>query len=520
MNQSFESTYPHIQIQDQLTKIQQQNTGGKRVTILGAGIAGLVAAYELAQQGHQVDAILEASPRVGGRIYTHTFDNGAYGELGAMRVAASHDYTHHYINLLNLPTVKFLNSTPNNFLDIRDTQAQVKDGKSKILSQFDLPPSFKGDKVQAGGQIFGMLLDQALDSLTEAEQLDLFMGDMNTDLLRYYDSLSLGEFLSRRASLETQQAIAAYTSLESFWDISFTVFLREELVNTADHLTTIPGGMSRLAEGMQQKIAEKQISIRLETEVTGITLLNDQNKVEIRYKEAGQAGQTQICDYVLCTLPFSILRQMNLKGFSQGKLDAISNIHYVSPFKSLLNCSQRFWEEHDGIFAGASVSDQLQRQVYYPQDSAQVVSHAPDDRQGRGSFYSKAAVPIQVEPTAEQDWQQPGALLVYNWGQDAVRLSSLPSATQESVILDRIERFHPKIRDYYLGSQVMDWSRNRWSAGGFSLFRPQQVPQYYENAIAPDGRVYFAGEHCSTDNGWIQGALIAALRAVFEIVSA
>jgi monoamine oxidase len=124
-----------------------------------------------------------------------------------------------------------------------------------------------------------------------------------------------------------------------------------------------------------------------------------------------------------------------------------------------------------------------------------------------------------VEPTENQNWEQPGALLVYNWGQDAVRLASLPFSVREAVVLERIERFHPEIRDFYIDSQAMDWASNRWSAGGFSLFRPQQIPQYYEGAIAPNGRVYFAGEHCSTDNGWIQGALIAALRAVLEIVS-
>ena len=43
---------------------------GKRITILGAGIAGLVAAYELERLGHEVE-ILEGSPRIGGRVWTH-----------------------------------------------------------------------------------------------------------------------------------------------------------------------------------------------------------------------------------------------------------------------------------------------------------------------------------------------------------------------------------------------------------------------------------------------------------------
>lgn len=86
-----------------------------RVTVLGAGIAGLVAAYELAANGHTVEEVLEAGDRAGGRIYTHTFGNGAYGKLGEMRIAAAHNYTHHYMNQLELPAKPFPNSTDCDF---------------------------------------------------------------------------------------------------------------------------------------------------------------------------------------------------------------------------------------------------------------------------------------------------------------------------------------------------------------------------------------------------------------------
>lgn len=51
------------------------------VVVVGAGLAGLTAAYRLTQAGHSV-TVLEARDRVGGRVRSVTLENGAVGELG------------------------------------------------------------------------------------------------------------------------------------------------------------------------------------------------------------------------------------------------------------------------------------------------------------------------------------------------------------------------------------------------------------------------------------------------------
>ena len=64
--------------------------GRKRVIVLGAGLAGLVAAYELKQRGHDV-TVLEAQNRVGGRVFTcREFAPGLYAEFGAMLAHLHH----------------------------------------------------------------------------------------------------------------------------------------------------------------------------------------------------------------------------------------------------------------------------------------------------------------------------------------------------------------------------------------------------------------------------------------------
>src|SRR5690242_6488692 len=87
--------YPHVPVEPRLARSDEANQPGRprKVYVLGAGIAGLVAAYELHKRGHDV-TVFEGSGRIGGRIWTHRFgpeEDGVYGELGAMRVPQSHD---------------------------------------------------------------------------------------------------------------------------------------------------------------------------------------------------------------------------------------------------------------------------------------------------------------------------------------------------------------------------------------------------------------------------------------------
>lgn len=77
---------------------------GKKVLIIGAGMAGLVAAYELSQLGHEI-TILEARMRPGGRVQTlrDQFSDGLYAEAGAARIPSNHELTLKYVKVFDLP---------------------------------------------------------------------------------------------------------------------------------------------------------------------------------------------------------------------------------------------------------------------------------------------------------------------------------------------------------------------------------------------------------------------------------
>ncbi|MGH2627962.1 MAG: flavin monoamine oxidase family protein, partial [Anaerolineales bacterium] len=85
----------------------------QKVLVLGAGMAGLTAAYELSRAGHEVE-VLEAQTRVGGRVYTmrEPFSHGLYGEAGAMRIPRAHTLTMAHVDKFGLATVPFQMGNP------------------------------------------------------------------------------------------------------------------------------------------------------------------------------------------------------------------------------------------------------------------------------------------------------------------------------------------------------------------------------------------------------------------------
>ncbi len=157
---SFERLYRHPGCLSRY----DQGKNRQRIGIIGGGIAGLVSAYELSQVNHQV-TLLESDSRLGGRIKTHYFNDGTYGELGAMRIPTSHGCILHYIDKFKLPKRPFINYNPAAFYYLRGKKTRLN-SYQELFDLYDLTP----EEQQDPGIIYDRVLSELINSFSEQEK--------------------------------------------------------------------------------------------------------------------------------------------------------------------------------------------------------------------------------------------------------------------------------------------------------------------------------------------------------------
>jgi monoamine oxidase len=299
------------------------------------------------------------------------------------------------------------------------------------------------------------------------------------EIVREYDQYSLYEFLRHKGFSEGAiEYYAVMNFVESDLHNSFVEVLREELSGAYVDMQTIAGGMDALPNALYRAMPEV---VRFGTEVR--SMQQDDRGVTVHCR----VGPDQVSfsgDYAICTVPFSVLRPIEHR-FSHEKERAIRQLNYHASTKILMQVRERIWEAEDGIVGGASVTDLPVRRLNYPPS---------DDTTTRGIL-----------------------LASYTWGQDALQWGAMDEETRVEEALDDVEKIHPRIREVFEVGASHAWYSDRWARGAFALFAPEQQTMLQQAIVQPEGRIYFAGEHCSLYHAWIQGSIESALRVSREI---
>jgi monoamine oxidase len=447
---------------------------GKRVIVVGAGMAGLVAAHELLRAGHE-PVILEARGRVGGRVHTlrEPFSDGLYGEVGAMRIPGAHDLTLAYCRRFALRLIPFTIGNPQGFVHLQGTRRRYAEvSADPSLLPFELAPNECGKWVDT-------LWNEAIAGIRQR----LVEGGEQAwaELQRELDEFSTREFLERCGWSEGSiEMFGLLTFQEALLNSSFVEMLREDLTDCYVDLQQIAGGMDQLPKAFLPALGRQ---IRFGAQVTAI----DQAETSVTVHFQNACGRfTETGDYAIVTIPFPALRHVEtLKPFSKAKQRAIRQLHYDASAKILLQCRRRFWEEDHGIFGGGTVTDLPIRCMFYP-------DHGRDT--GRGVI-----------------------LASYTWSEDAQRWGSLSPDDRIVQAIEDVAKIHPQIRDEFEVGVSHMWHDDEFAGGAFALFDPGQQTQLHDAIIAPEGRIHFAGEHASLAHAWIQGAIESGLRSARAI---
>ncbi|MCW5770277.1 MAG: FAD-dependent oxidoreductase [Rhodospirillaceae bacterium] len=443
-----------------------------RVLVLGAGMAGLAAAYELLRAGHD-PVLLEARPRVGGRIYTlrDPFAHGLHAEVGAMRIPAAHDLTLAYVRRFNLSTLPFTMGNPKAYYHVGGVRRRIGEADPDQLG-FELHPHERG-------RTYAELWAAAITPLLERLAKD---GPQAWNwIVENYDDLSTREFLEANGWSEGAiEMFGLFANQEALMNASFLELFREEAGRFYEDMVQIAGGMDLLPRAFLPDLAPR---IRFGARIAALE--QDADGVRIHYRN-GNRRHTERGDYAVVSLPFAVLRHIEvLPPFTRAKQRAIRQLHYDASAKILFQCRRRFWETDDGIYGGGSVTDLPIRNVYYPEQGRE---------SGRGVV-----------------------LASYTWSEDAQRWGSLSPQDRIAEAIEQLAHIHPQILEEFETGTSWMWHDDEFAGGAFALFDPGQQTLLHEAIVAPEGRFHFAGEHASLAHAWIQGSIESGLRAAKEV---
>ncbi|HEX4310051.1 MAG TPA: FAD-dependent oxidoreductase [Acidobacteriaceae bacterium] len=472
------------------SKLRLVDGKGTSVVILGAGIAGLVAAYELGKAGYRC-TLLEARERCGGRNWTIrggsdiefttgtkqtcSFDEGNYFNAGPARLPSIHHAMLGYCRELGVPLEVEVNSSRGALMQcdklnggipvterraVNDTRGHVSELLAKCIR--------KG------------ALDEDI-SAEDRERMIKFLkqyGDLQADL-SYRGSERSGFKVEPGAGKAMPEAIDPLP-MHALLDADlWQGMLAEEIIDWQPTMFQPIGGMDRIPAAFEKKLGGV---VRSGAVVR--TIRQSASGVTVVYREsASGTDQTVHADYCICAMPLTIVKTLDA-DFSPAVRAAIDGTSYDSAYKVAWE-APRFWEKENGIYGGLSYLQQTVGIVWYPS----------------ARMFSERGVVV-------------GGYSIEN-GSAFGKLPSFEAKLEAS--RQAIETLHPGHGKDLSKPVYVSWGRIPYNLGSWISGFGHAGSGSLDVLLTPDRRVYFAGDHTSHLVGWQEGAALSSYRVMNQL---
>jgi len=459
------------------------------VAVLGAGISGLVAAYELKKAGYPV-IVIEARDRPGGRNHTLRagsvleetdssqtcqFDVGdeLYFNAGPARISQHHSNLLAYCRELGVSLQAFVNDNRGAYIHSQTAfGGQPKRAREVITAMRGTIAELLAKSILSG------TLDSDISFSERADVLAVLRDFGALSAFHSFDGSTRSGQQSGTGGLSSGQAVEPLSYADVFLhsNVPFVPSFVETYNQAATMMQPV-GGMDRIAYALAGELEQE---IYYGAEVTAIRRISSNGTTGVRLegRTASEEGALE-ADYAIVTIPPSVLKDI-ANDFSAATQTAISQVQYANPTKIAFQ-SPRFWEIEEQIYGGISWTDPEIQQIWYPS----------------GGFGEAEGVLL-------------GSYLFA--GSHATSFANLSPEARIEFALSRGERIHSQYRANLTRGISVAWSKVPYTLGGWSSSSPSTVLQ------APDGPFIFAGDHLTYLPGWQEGAVISALNALNNLM--
>lgn len=456
--------------------VRAQEAVAPKIVILGAGTAGLTCAYRLQQNGIAA-SILEASPRVGGRMYSlqNFFPDDQTAELGGELI----DTDHYAIrNLAAELGVELLDLA---YLDGSSGHDYFIDGK---LSRAD------ADWIEA----FRPIAAAVRRDVGEHEENCDVTWNSGTDQGKRLDNFSIAEWL-----VANQFGGSILKVIEAAYVGEYGLELGDQsalnlicAVGTTDDAFGIFGGSN---ERFRARGGNAMIPIRLAQEIqrpieTG-TVVESIRKRGERYEIAvrrGGSAATIAADIVVTTIPLPVMRKLDLSGLdlTPAQRGTIDNLGYGTNSKMMVGLNARPWVE---LNVSAYTFTDLAFQCCWETSRGQAGQHA--------------------------------ILTNFTGGKQGLAIGEGTVQARAKEFVALAEQIFPGTAAAYTGKAVRQiWPKYEWTLGSYTCYRAGQYQKYMNALAEPQGRLIFAGEHTVEENGFMNSAVESGERAATQVLAA